>query len=283
MLANYFPGHMAKTKKDIIENLKIIDVVAEVLDARIPLSSHNPDLDNIVKNKKRIVLLNKSDLANDNENKKWVEYFKKNNVTAVIVDSNSGKGIDLSIKAIKDIMKEKLDEEAAKGKIGKSIRIMIIGIPNVGKSSYINRATKKISAKVGNKPGVTTQKKWIKLDKQIELLDTPGVLWPKFDNQEIALNLAFTGTIKDDVIERTEVAYELLKILAKDYKTNLIERYNLTEEDVKGNIAKLMELIGQKRGAIVSGGKVDLEKTARLILDDFRTGKLGRITLEKVK
>ena len=283
MLANYFPGHMAKTKKDIIENLRIIDVVVEVLDARIPLSSHNPDLDSIVKNKKRIVLLNKSDLSNDNENKKWVEYFKKNNVTAVIVDSNSGKGIDLSIKAIKDIMKEKLEAEAAKGKIGKNIRIMIIGIPNVGKSSYINRATKKISAKVGNKPGVTTQKQWIKLDKQIELLDTPGVLWPKFDNQEIALNLAFTGTIKDDVIERTEVAYELLKILAKDYRINLIERYNLTEEDVKGNIAKIMELIGQKRGAIVSGGKVDLEKTARLILDDFRTGKLGRITLEKVK
>ena len=283
MIANYFPGHMAKTKRDIIENLKLIDVVVEVLDARIPISSHNPDLDNMVKNKKRIVLLNKSDLAQENDTKKWVDYYKKNNVTAVIVDANSGKGIDLSIKAIKDIMKEKLEQEAAKGKIGKSIRIMIIGIPNVGKSSYINRATKKISAKVGNKPGVTVQKQWIKLDKQIEMLDTPGVLWPKFQNDEIALNLAFTGTIKDDVIERTEVVYELLKKLSTAYKQDLIDRYNLNESDINNNIAELMELIGQKRGALVSGGKVDLEKTARIILEDFRTGKLGRITLEKVK
>ncbi|MBQ9298454.1 MAG: ribosome biogenesis GTPase YlqF [Clostridia bacterium] len=283
MIANYFPGHMAKTKREIIENLKLIDVVVEVLDARIPISSHNPDLDNIIKNKKRIVLLNKSDLAQENDTKKWVDYYKKNNVTAVIVDANSGKGIDLSIKAIKDIMKEKLEQEAAKGKIGKSIRIMIIGIPNVGKSSYINRATKKISAKVGNKPGVTVQKQWIKLDKQIEMLDTPGVLWPKFQNDEIALNLAFTGTIKDDVIERTEVVYELLKKLSTAYKQDLIDRYNLNESDINNNIAELMELIGQKRGALVSGGKVDLEKTARIILEDFRTGKLGRITLEKVK
>ncbi len=283
MIANYFPGHMAKTKKDIIQNLRIIDVVVEALDARIPVSSHNPDLDNIINNKKRIIVLNKSDLADENETKKWVEYYKKHNIVAVVVDANLGKGIDQSIKAIKEIMKEKLDQEAAKGKIGKTIRIMIVGIPNVGKSSYINRATKKISAKVGNKPGVTVQKQWIKLDKQIEMLDTPGVLWPKFQNEEIALNLAYTGTIKDDVIERTEVAYELLKILSVEYKQNLKERYNLNESDLAYSISELMELIGQKRGALVSGGKVDLEKTARIILDDFRTGKLGRITLEKVK
>ena len=282
MIANYFPGHMAKTKKEIIENLRIIDVVVEVLDARIPISSHNPDLDKLIRNKKRIVVLNKSDLAEENETKKWVEYFKEKNVTAVIIDSNSGKGIEQSIKAIKDIMKEKLEQEAAKGKIGKTIRIMIVGIPNVGKSSYINRATKKISAKVGNRPGVTVQKQWIKLDKQIEMLDTPGVLWPKFQSEEIALNLAYTGTIKDDVIERTEVAYELLKKLKDEYKQNLIERYNLKDSDLEINIAELMELIGQKRGALVSGGKVDLEKTARIILEDFRSQKLGRITLEKV-
>lgn len=276
-------GHMAKTKRQIIEDLKLIDVVVEVLDARIPVSSHNPDLDGIIKNKKKIVLLNKSDLAEEKENLRWVEYFKNKNVKAVIVDSNSGKGIEQSIKAIKEIMNYELQKQIAKGKIGKTIRIMILGIPNVGKSSYINRATKKVSAKVGNRPGVTVQKQWIKLDKQIEMLDTPGVLWPKFQTDEIALNLAFTGTIKDDIMERTEIAYYLLKYLLANYRTNLLERYKLEDSNYEEDVAGLMEIIGQKRGAIVSGGKVDLEKVSRIILDDFRTGKFGKISLEKVK
>lgn len=276
-------GHMAKTKRQIIEDLKLIDVVVEVLDARIPVSSHNPDLDGIIKNKKKIVLLNKSDLAEEKENLRWVEYFKNKNVKSVIVDSNSGKGIEQSIKAIKEIMNDELQKQIAKGKIGKTIRIMILGIPNVGKSSYINRATKKVSAKVGNRPGVTVQKQWIKLDKQIEMLDTPGVLWPKFQTDEIALNLAFTGTIKDDIMERTEIAYYLLKYLLANYRTNLLERYKLEDSNYEEDVAGLMEIIGQKRGAIVSGGKVDLEKVSRIILDDFRTGKFGKISLEKVK
>ena len=276
-------GHMAKTKRQIIEDLKLIDVVVEVLDARIPVSSHNPDLDGIIKNKNKIVLLNKSDLAEEKENLRWVEYFKNKNVKAVIVDSNSGKGIEQSIKAIKEIMNDELQKQIAKGKIGKTIRIMILGIPNVGKSSYINRATKKVSAKVGNRPGVTVQKQWIKLDKQIEMLDTPGVLWPKFQTDEIALNLAFTGTIKDDIMERTEIAYYLLKYLLANYRTNLLERYKLEDSNYEEDVAGLMEIIGQKRGAIVSGGKVDLEKVSRIILDDFRTGKFGKISLEKVK
>ena len=276
-------GHMAKTKRQIAEDLRLIDVVVEVLDARIPISSHNPDIDGIIKNKKRVVLLNKSDLAEEKETIKWVEYFKRKNITAVIVDSNSGKGIDKSIKAIKDIMNDELQKQIAKGKIGKIIRIMIIGIPNVGKSSYINRATKKVSAKVGNRPGVTVQKQWIKLDKQIELLDTPGVLWPKFQSEEIALNLAYTGTIKDDIIEKTEIAYNLLKFLLMNYRNNILERYKLEDSNYEDDIAGLMELIGKKRGAIVSGGKVDFEKVSRIILDDFRTGKLGKISLEKVK
>lgn len=282
---NWYPGHMAKTKKQIIEDLKLIDVVVEVLDARIPVSSHNPDLDNIIKNKKRIILLNKSDLAEEKENKKWVEHFKNNNLKAVIVDSNSGKGIDESLKAIKFIMQDEIQKQIAKGKVGKIIRILVLGIPNVGKSSYINRATKKVSAKVGNKPGVTVQKQWIKLDKNIEMLDTPGVLWPKFQSEEIALNLAFTGTIKDDIIEKTEVAYHLLKYLFKNYKNNLVERYKLDniEKITEDNIPELMEIIGKKRGAIVSGGRVDLEKVSRIVLDDFRTGKIGKISLEKVK
>lgn len=274
---------MAKTKRQIIEDLKLIDVVVEVLDARIPVSSHNPDLDGIIRNKKRIVLLNKSDLAEEKENLRWVEYFKNKNVKAVIVDSNSGKGIEQSIKAIKEIMNDELKKQIAKGKIGKTIRIMILGIPNVGKSSYINRATKKVSAKVGNRPGVTVQKQWIKLDKQIEMLDTPGVLWPKFQTDEIALNLAFTGTIKDDIMERTEIAYYLLKYLLANYRANLLERYKLEDANYEEDVADLMEIIGQKRGAIVSGGRVDLEKVSRIILDDFRTGKFGKISLEKVK
>lgn len=274
---------MAKTKRQIAEDVKLIDVVVEVLDARIPVSSHNPDLDGIIKNKKKIVLLNKSDLAEEKENQRWVEHFKRNNVKAVIVDANSGKGIEQSIKAIKDIMQDEMERYMAKGIKNKIIRILVLGIPNVGKSSYINRATKKVSAKVGNKPGVTVQKQWIRLDKQIEMLDTPGVLWPKFKNEEIALNLAFTGTIKDDIIEKTEIAYQLLKYLVKNYRTNLAERYKLEGVEENVDIVELMETIGQKRGALVSGGRVDLEKVSAIVIDDFRTGKIGKISLEKVK
>lgn len=275
---------MAKTKKQIIADLKLIDVVVEILDARIPISSHNPELDGIIKNKKRIIILNKSDLSEEKENQRWIEHFKNKNIKAVIVDSNSGKGIEQSIKAIKEIMSDELQKQIIKGKIGKTIRIMIVGIPNVGKSSYINRATKKVSAKVANRPGVTVQKQWIKLDKQIEMLDTPGVLWPKFESEEIALNLAFTGTIKDDIIEKTEISYQLLKYLLVGYKNNIIERYKLQNINIDElDIVELMETIGQKRGAIVSGGRVDLEKVSRILLDDFRTGKLGKISLEKVK
>lgn len=275
---------MAKTKKQIIADLKLIDVVVEILDARIPISSHNPELDGIIRNKKRIIILNKSDLSEEKENQRWIEHFKNKNIKAVIVDSNSGKGIEQSIKAIKEIMSDELQKQIIKGKIGKTIRIMIVGIPNVGKSSYINRATKKVSAKVANRPGVTVQKQWIKLDKQIEMLDTPGVLWPKFESEEIALNLAFTGTIKDDIIEKTEIAYQLLKYLLVGYKNNIIERYKLQNINIDElDIVELMETIGQKRGAIVSGGRVDLEKVSRILLDDFRTGKLGKISLEKVK
>ncbi len=276
---------MAKTRKQIIADLKLIDVVVEVLDARIPVSSHNPDLEGIIKNKKRIILLNKSDLADEKENQRWVEYFKKQNLKAVIVDSNSGKGIDNSIKAIKDIMQDEIQKEMAKGKTRRIIRILVLGIPNVGKSSYINRATKKVSAKVGNKPGVTVQKQWIKLDKDIEMLDTPGVLWPKFESEEVGLNLAYTGTIKDDILEKTEIAYNLLKFLFINYKDNIIQRYKLDniENITENNIPELMEIIGKKRGALVSGGRVDLEKVSSIILDDFRTGKIGKISLEKVK
>lgn len=281
---------MAKTKKQIIADLKLIDVVVEILDARIPISSHNPELDGIIKNKKRIIILNKSDLSEEKENQRWIEHFKNKNIKAVIVDSNSGKGIEQSIKAIKEIMSDELQKQIIKGKIGKTIRIMIVGIPNVGKSSYINRATKKVSAKVANRPGVTVQKQWIKLDKQIEMLDTPGVLWPKFEDEKVALNLVYVGSIKDEVVQKTEVAYALLKYLNKNYNKNLMERYKLTKQEIDSIVpdelndetVSLMNLIARKRGAIISGGEIDYEKIAGIILTDFRSGKLGRITLEKV-
>ena len=282
---NWYPGHMAKTKKQIIQDLKLIDVVVEILDARIPISSRNPDIAEIIKNKKKIVLLNKSDLSEEKENKKWIEYFEKNGISAILVDCNLGKGIQESTNKIKDIMRDELKKDSQKGKVGSKIRVLVVGIPNVGKSSYINRATKKVSAKVGNRPGVTVQKQWIKLDNQIEILDTPGVLWPKLSTEEIALNLAYTGTIKDEILETTELGYRLLGYLMKNYEKNLIERYKLEgiQTDGENPILKQMEIIGQKRGALMSGGRINLEKTANIILKDFRSGKIGKITLEKVK
>ena len=293
MNINWFPGHMAKTRKQIIEDLKLVDVVVEILDARIPISSQNPEIKEILKDKKKIVVLNKSDLSDENDNKKWIEEFIKDKKIAVLVDSNTGKGIEEVIRQIQKVMSTDLKKLADKGRVGKKIRVMIVGIPNVGKSSFINRIAKKTSAEVGNRPGVTKSKQWIRVNNEIELLDTPGVLWPKFESEEVALNLAFTGTIKDDILEITEVAYCLTKFLLENYKDRLIERYSLNETEINNileqdqeenqNIYEIMKLIGKKRGAIISGGNIDDEKTSKIILDDFRSGKLGKITLEKIK
>ena len=292
MNINWYPGHMAKTKREIEENLKLIDVVVELLDARIPLSSRNPDINEMIKQKRKIVVLNKSDLADEKETKKWCEYFKKNGISAVITDSNTGKGIDNVIKAIENLMKEELEKNLNKGRIGRSIRVLVLGIPNVGKSSFINRMAKRNSAQVGNKPGVTKKKQWIRVSNNIELLDTPGVLWPKFESEEVALNLAYTGTIKDDVLEKTEVAFFLLKFLINNYKELLIDRYKMSNEEMENilnqddeennNVYQIMQIIAKKRGAIISGGNIDDEKIANILLEDYRSGKLGRVSLEKV-
>lgn len=292
MNINWYPGHMAKTKKQIIEDLKLIDIVVEVLDARIPISSQNPDIKEIIKGKKRLIVLNKSDLSCENENIKWIQYFKTQKIPAVLVDSVSGKGINETIKKIEEIYDN--EKYQNKGRVGKSIRIMILGIPNVGKSSFINRIVKKNVAQVGNKPGVTRQKQWIRVSDRIELQDTPGVLWPKLNNKETAENLAYTGTIKDDVLETIEIGYELLQTLLKNYRKNLQERYKLNEEDISKimksdkledneKVLEIMDLIGRKRGAIVSGGEIDRERVAAILIDDFRSGKLGKITLEKAE
>lgn len=287
---NWYPGHMAKTRRQIIEDLKIVDIVIELLDARIPISSQNPDIAEIIKEKKKIVVLNKCDLADEKENQKWLAYFENKNIPAVLVDSNSGKGIDNVVKKIEKVMEEEKEKQAEKGRVGRKIRAMILGIPNVGKSSFINRISKRTTAEVGNKPGVTKKKQWIRINEKVELLDTPGVLWPKFESEDVALKLAFTGTIKEDVLERTEVAYSLVKFLLENAIENLCNRYELTNEYIEEvlnkdnpenfNIYEIMLEIGRKRGCVISGGNIDEEKTAKIILDEFKNGKLGRITLE---
>ena len=292
MNINWYPGHMAKTKRQIIEDVRLVDIVIELLDARIPISSQNPDIAEITKNKKKIIVLNKCDLADEGQNEKWVEYFKNKNIPAVLTDSNSGKGIEECVRKIEKIMEEDLKSQAEKGRIGRKIKAMVLGIPNVGKSSFINRISKKTSAGVGNKPGVTKQKQWIRINEKIELLDTPGVLWPKFESEEVALHLAFTGTIKEDILQRTEIAYYLVKFLIENYQKQLCERYKLTEEYIheqlqneerpeNENIYEIFLTIGKKRGCIISGGNIDEEKTARILLDEFKNGKIGKITLEK--
>jgi ribosome biogenesis GTPase A len=282
---NWYPGHMAKTRRQIMEDMKLIDVVIELLDARIPIASRNPDIQNLTKNKKKIIILNKIDLADEVATKKWQEYLSKE-APCLLTDSNSGKGIEKVSKKIEELMKEVKEREALRGRINKTTRVMILGIPNVGKSSFINRISKKTTMEVANRPGVTRQKQWIRISKDQELLDTPGVLWPKFESEEVSLNLAFTGTIKDNILQLTEIAYELLKKLMVNYKTNIFERYKISEEewlnvvDKENKIYELMKLIARKRGAIVSGGRTDDEKVSRIILDDFRSGKIGKITLE---
>ena len=289
---NWYPGHMAKTRRQIMEDLKLVDIVIELLDARIPMASRNPDIGEITKNKKRIIVLNKSDLADEKENIKWVSYFENQGIPAVLVDSNTGKGINNFVKRIEKVMEKEQEKEIAKGRVGKKIKAMIIGIPNVGKSSFINRIAKKSTAEVGNKPGVTKKKQWIRINEKIELLDTPGVLWPKFESEDVALKLSFTGTIKEEVLERTEIAYKLVKYLLENEREKLCTRYGLTNEYIEEilnkdneenfNIYEIMLEIGRKRGCIISGGNVDDEKTSKIILDEFKNGKLGKITLEKI-
>lgn len=277
--------------RQIEADLRIVDIVIELLDARIPIASQNPEIANKIKNKKKLVVLNKADLADEKANQKWIAYFEKQGIPAVLVDSNSGKGIDKFIKKIEEIMQEMLEGQANKGRVGRKIRAMILGIPNVGKSSFINRISKRTTAEVGNKPGITKQKQWIRINEKIELLDTPGVLWPKFESEDVALKLAFTGTIKETVLQKTEVAYQLVKFLLENYQERLENRYGLTNEYIEAtlnqdqpenfNIYEIMLEIGKKRGCIISGGNIDEEKTAKIILDEFKNGKFGKVSLEQ--
>ena len=282
MNLQWFPGHMSKTRRMIQENLKLVDVVIELVDARAPLSSRNPDVDEIVGSKPRIIVINKADMADEKANKAWVDYFKNNGAIAISADSRSGKGLSKLNPAIDRALADKFKRDAAKGIRRHSVKMMVIGIPNVGKSSFINRLSGRSAAKTGDRPGVTQTKQWIRIAGKYELLDTPGILWPKFESQEDARKIAFTGGIKDEIMDVEELACYLLDFLKVDYASNLKTVYKIDEAmDLSAEPGyELLELIGRKRGCIVSGGEVDTFRAANRILDDFRAAKIGRITLE---
>ncbi len=275
---NWYPGHMAKTKKQIIEDLKLIDIVIEILDARVPLASQNPDIEEIIKDKNKIIVLNKSDLADNNITNRWIDFYKNKGIKAIAVESNNSKGIKDVIEAIKLEYESIKEKYMQKGRIGKAIRVMVLGIPNVGKSTFINSIAKRNTAKVGNKPGVTKQKQWIKVTNEIELMDTPGMLWPKLENKTYAMHLAFVGTIGENAIDKEEIAYYLLEYLIKNYPERITERFNIELEEKE--TMDVLEEIARKRGAIISGGNINMQKISDIILNEFQNGKLGRITIE---
>lgn len=270
----WFPGHMTKTRRLIEADLKMVDAVVEITDARIPESSRNPILDELVKDKPRIMIMNKCDYADEGATARWRRYYESKGITVITCDCRSGKGINRFLPTVKNLLKELIERRKARGMIGKALRLMVVGIPNVGKSSFINRMANSKKTKVGDRPGVTRGKQWVAIDKDVELLDMPGILWPKFDDQIAAQRLAFTGAIKDDVMDVEALARALGEVLKTDYPELLKARYKIPcEGDVLTEIAKA-------RGMLISGGEPDMERAASTLLDEYRGGKIGRITLE---
>ena len=279
----WFPGHMTKTKRKIQASLKLVDIVAEIIDARIPVSSHNPDLDKLIQGKPRIVLMNKCDMADRAQTDRWVEYYRKKNIVAIPVDCKTGKGLNRFIPTVRDVLSDKIEKWEAKGMRNRSIHIMVVGIPNGGKSSFINKMAKKDSARVEDRPGVTRGNQWFSIGQGMELLDTPGVLWPKFDDPEVGEKLAFTGAVKDQVMDTELLAFRLLEVMCRFPTQQFIERFKLQNVDLESVEAyDLLELIARKRGMLMSGGRVDTERASVMILDEYRSAKLGKITLECV-
>ena len=273
----WYPGHMTKARRMMQENIKLIDLIIELVDARIPLSSRNPDIDELGKGKARLILLNKADLAEDRINDEWIAYFKDKGYSAVKVNSKKGGGIKSIQSVIQEACREKTERDRKRGILNRPVRAMVVGIPNVGKSTFINALAGKACAKTGNKPGVTKGKQWIRLNKSVELLDTPGILWPKFEDQEVGLKLAFIGSIKDEILQTEELAAELVKFMKISYPGVLEEKYAIPEpEDAYECLAE----IAKSRHCLVRGSELDTEKAAAILLDDFRSGRLGRITLE---
>ena len=279
MNIQWYPGHMTKTRRQIEADLKQVDAVCEILDARIPISSRNPDIDSICGSKPRIVVLNRMDLADPVATKAWVAYFKGKGMAAVPTDCKTRKGIGDFQPAVRSVLKEKIDRNAARG-MNRPLRVMIVGIPNVGKSTLINQISGRKGAKAENRPGVTRGKQWVTVESSLLLLDTPGILWPKFEDPEVGMMLAYTGAVKEGVIDIEELACRLVKLLHQRYPQALKDRYGIdTQEDLPGY--ELLELAGKKRGFLVSGGEVNTERMAKVLLDEYRSGKLGRFTLEQ--
>lgn len=274
----WYPGHMTKAKRMMQENVKLIDLIIELVDARAPLSSRNPDIDDIGKNKSRIVLLNKSDLADPVQNRKWAEYFEKNGAYVLEINSKTGSGVKNVQGLVREACKEKIERDRKRGIVNRPVRAMVVGIPNVGKSTFINAFAGKACTKTGNKPGVTKGKQWIRIQKDLELLDTPGILWPKFEDQAVGLKLAIIGSINDDIIIMDELACSFIKLLRGDYPQAIKERYSF---DPEGTEADVLSEIAESRKCYLKGEQLDLNKAANLLIDDFRSGKLGRITLER--
>ncbi|MEG2295587.1 MAG: ribosome biogenesis GTPase YlqF [Oscillospiraceae bacterium] len=278
----WFPGHMAKTRRLMLENLKMVDIVVEITDARIPKSSRNPEIDRLIENKPRIILLNKCDAADASTTKKWCKHYESLGISALPTDCKSGQGLKLFIPLVKEVLKELIQRREAKGIGGKPLRMMIVGIPNVGKSSFINRMANAKKTKVADRPGVTRGKQWVKVENNVELLDMPGVLWPKFEDPEVGKNLAFTGAVKDDVIDIELLAMLFLQLMKNEYLSYLLERYNITQSELDAiDEYSLLKLVGKKRGMVISGGEIDTLRAAIMVIDEFRSGKLGHLSLEK--
>nr|WP_294670303.1 ribosome biogenesis GTPase YlqF [uncultured Ruminococcus sp.] len=277
----WFPGHMTKTKRQIQASLKLVDAVAEIIDARIPVSSRNPDLDSIIQNKPRVVLMNKCDMADPSSTQKWINYFKNNGIVAIPIDCKTGRGINKFVSSVNEVLKEKIEKQKAKGLLNPTVRVMIVGIPNVGKSTFINRISKNRKAKAEDKPGVTRGNQWFTINKGFEVLDTPGVLWPKFEDKIVGERLAFTGAVKDQIMDTELLAMRLLDFLKVEKNPIFVERFKLQNEPIE-NIEsyELLELIGRKRGMLISGGEIDTERAAIMLLDEYRSAKLGKYTFE---
>ena len=279
---SWFPGHMTKTKRMIASEIQHMDAVCEILDARIPLSSRNPDVDDLTAGKPRLVVLNRADQADPAQTRRWSQYFRAKGWAVLEANAKGGMGTEKFAAAVRELLRDKLEAYAAKGQVGRVVRVMVLGIPNVGKSTFINKVAKRKTAKAEDRPGVTRSKQWVPVDATLELLDTPGILWPKFDDPEVGKRLAFTGAVKDDVLDIEELACYLMDYLAAHYADILTERYKITVEDSDSGY-DLLEKAGRKRGFLMRGAQVDTERMARILLDEFRGGKLGRFTLETVE
>ncbi len=279
MNIQWYPGHMTKTRRQIEADLKNVDMVAEIIDARIPVSSRNPDIDAIVGDKPRLIILNRADQADGEATRRWMARFKAQGCAILCTDAKTGKGVKEFSAVIQEALKDQIARWRERGLVGRKVRVMVVGVPNVGKSTFINQVAGRKSAKAGDRPGVTRGKQWVAVDSGLDLLDTPGILWPKFEDPQVGLNLAFTGAVKDDIMDTETLAFHLMELLNAHYPQAMLERYKI-EPDPAAQGWELLERAGRKRGFLISGGEVDLERMANVLLDEFRGGKLGRITLE---